>query len=225
MKAAINLVGVSYSTSGRFRNFNDSSEILKKNIETPIKNMGYDIEYFLTSYDNEKKQDIIEFYKPIKYTFLESHFSKLGGGDKVNINGKRMLIMVHAYLTSLEQLRKQLDIDLVISTRFDISFNLNPFDIFNFYLNKFNFLFRDYIYLDHPFVVDTFYIFPFSMIDDLIKAIHEMIDTPYKGVKIGMLNLHNPLSNVIGLDNINIACGDTILRGDSNYIYDLKRTT
>ena len=224
-KAAINLVGVSYSTSGRVRNFNQSFESLKKNIETPIIDMGYDVDYFLTTYDNEKNQEILDLYNPIDSTFLDSKYSRLGGGDKVNMYGKNMLVMVYTYLTSLEQLKKQSNIDLVISTRFDIQFNLNPFNDFNFDLNKFNFLFRDYIYLDHPFVIDTFYVFPFNMIDDLIKAIHEMIDNPYKGVTIGMLNLHNPLSSIIGLENINIACGDTVLRGDANYIYDLKRTT
>lgn len=225
MKTAINLVGVSYSTSGRIRNFNESSSSFKKNIESPLKNMGYDIEYFITTYDNPKKEDILKFYNPTKYTFLDSNYSTLGGGDKININGKDMLIMIYTYLVSLEQIKQQKDIDLVVSTRFDISFNLNPFESFNYDLTKFNFLFRDYIYLDHPFVIDTFYVFPFSMVDSLITAIHKMIDNPYKGVQIGMLNLHNPLSSVIGVENINIACGDKILRGDNNYIYDLKRTT
>jgi hypothetical protein len=225
MKAAINLVGVSYSTSGRIRNFNESFESLKKNIEAPIREKGYDIDYFLTTYDNDKKEDILKLYNPVKSTFLDSNFNKLGGGDVINSNGKNMLIMVHTYLESLKQLKQQTDIDLVVSTRFDILFNVNPFNDFNYDLSKFNFLFRDYIYLDHPFVIDTFYVFPFNMIDSLIQAIHDMIDNPYKGVTIAMLNLHNPLSNIIGLENINIACGDEIHRGDINHIYDLKRTT
>lgn len=225
MKAAMNLVGVSYSTSGRIRNFSDSYQSLKKNIENPIREMGYDIDYFLTTYNSDKKEDIIKLYNPVKSTFLDSSFNKLGGGDVINSNGKRMLIMVHTYLESLKQLKQQTDIDLVVSTRFDILFNLNPFNDFNYDLSKFNFLFRDYIYLDHPFVIDTLYVFPFKMIDNLIEAIHEMIDNPYKGVTIAMLNLHNPLSNIIGLENINIACGDEIHRGDVNHIYDLKRTT
>ena len=58
MKAAINLVGVSYSTSGRIRNFNESFESLKKNIEAPIREKGYDIDYFLTTYDNDKKEGL-----------------------------------------------------------------------------------------------------------------------------------------------------------------------
>ena len=106
-KAAINLVGVSYSTSGRVRNFNQSFESLKKNIETPIIDMGYDVDYFLTTYDNEKNQEILDLYNPIDSTFLDSKYSRLGGGDKVSMYGKNMLVMVYAYLTSLEQLKKQ----------------------------------------------------------------------------------------------------------------------
>ena len=147
MKAAINLVGVSYSTSGRIRNFNESFESLKKNIEAPIREKGYDIDYFLTTYDNDKKEDILKLYNPVKSTFLDSNFNKLGGGDVINSNGKNMLIMVHTYLESLKQLKQQTDIDLVVSTRFDILFNVNPFNDFNYDLSKFNFLFRDYIYI------------------------------------------------------------------------------
>ena len=68
MKAAINLVGVSYSTSGRIRNFNESYKSLKKNIENPIREKGYDIDYFLTTYDSDKKEDIINLYNPVKST-------------------------------------------------------------------------------------------------------------------------------------------------------------
>ena len=114
MKAAINLVGVSYSTSGRIRNFNESFESLKKNIENPIREMGYDIDYFLTTYDNDKKEDILKLYNPVKSTFLDSNFNKLGGGDVINSNSKNMLIMVHTYLESLKQLKQHTDIDLVV---------------------------------------------------------------------------------------------------------------
>jgi hypothetical protein len=58
--------------------------------------------------------------------------------------------------------------------------------------------------------------------NNLISAIVELNDNPYNGVKIGLLNLHHPLKQLIGNENINIVC-DEFLRSDYNPIYDLKR--
>lgn len=223
MKIAINLVGVSYTELGRTRKYTDSYDSFIEHIVNPLKEQGHDISFYLSTYDSDKKDDIIKTYNPVKSTFLDRNFTRLGGGDIVNIEGKPMLIMVHTYLNSLLQIKEDNpDIDIIISTRFDMMWKLNPFENFNFDFNKFNFLFRDHIYTENPLVCDTFYIFPYSMIDDLISAIVELNDNPYNGVKIGMLNLHHPLKQLIGNENINIVCDD-FLRSDYNPIYDLKR--
>lgn len=223
MKIAINLVGVSYTELGRTRKYTDSYDSFIEHIVNPLKEQGHDISFYLSTYDSDKKDDIIKTYNPVKSTFLDRNFALLGGGDVVDVEGKPMLIMVYTYLNSLLQIKEDNpDIDIIISTRFDMLWKQNPFENFNFDFNKFNFLFRDHIYTENPLACDTFYVFPYNMIDDLISAIVELNDNPYNGVKIGLLNLHHPLKQLIGNENINIVCDD-FLRSDYNPIYDLKR--
>jgi hypothetical protein len=139
------------------------------------------------------------------------------------MDDRKFIIMAYTYLVSLLQLKEDNpDVDVVISTRFDMMWKVNPFNKFPFDFNKFNFLFRDSIYTDYPLVCDAFYVFPYKMLDSLILAIIELNNNPYKGLIIGLLNLHNPLSKIIGDENINIMCND-FLRSDYNHIYDLKR--
>ena len=223
MKIAINLVGVSYTELGRTRKYTDSYDSFIEHIVNPLKEQGHDISFYLSTYDSDKRDKIIETYNPVKSTFLDRNFALLGGGDVVDVEGKPMLIMVYTYLNSLLQIKEDNpDIDIIISTRFDMMWKLNPFENFNFDFNKFNFLFRDHIYTENPLACDAFYVFPYNMIDDLISAIVELNDNPYNGVKIGLLNLHHPLKQLIGNENINIVC-DEFLRSDYNSIYDLKR--
>jgi hypothetical protein len=223
MKIAINLVGVSYTELGRTRKYTDSYDSFIEHIVNPLKEQGHDISFYLSTYDSDKRDEIIETYNPVKSTFLDRNFALLGGGDVVDVEGKPMLIMVYTYLNSLLQIKEDNpDIDIIISTRFDMMWKLNPFENFNFDFNKFNFLFRDHIYTENPLACDTFYVFPYNMIDDLISAIVELNDNPYNGVKIGLLNLHHPLKQLIGSENVNIVC-DEFLRSDYNSIYDLKR--
>jgi len=223
MKIAINLVGVSYNDTGRTRNYTDSYDSFINYIVKPLEKEGHEISYYICTYDNDKKNDIIETYKPVKHTFLDKNLAKLGGGDVIDFGGRKMLIMIHTYLTSLLELKKEnLDVDIVISTRFDMMWKTNPFKDFNFDFSKFNFLFRDYIYTENPLVCDAFYVLPYKMIESLIEAILELNDNPFNNVKIGLLNLHHPLKTIIGEENINIVCKD-FLRSDYNPIYDLKR--
>jgi len=228
MKIGINLVGVSHNPIGRVRTYTDSYGSFIEHIITPLKDDGHDLSFHLTTYDNEKRDEIIKDFNPKNYTFLDKNLAMLGGGDLIESNGRRMGIMMYTYLTSLIQLREESDLDLVISTRFDIFWKMNPLKKFNFDFSKFNFLFRDImpgspdLYRELPMVCDTFYIFPFHMIDKFILAILELIDNPYQGICIGMLNMHNPVLNNIGEKNINIVC-EEFLRSDYNYIYDLKR--
>lgn len=222
MNIGINLVGVSYSETGRVRNFADSYDSFCDYIVSPLKNSGHSINYYVTTYENKKKEEIINLYNPESYTFLDEYYNRLGGGDLIEYDGRRMGIMFYTYLASLFQLKNK-NLDLIISTRFDIKFKMNPFNNFHFDFDKFNFIFRDYIYTDYPLVCDTFYVFPYEMLDSLINAIIEAIDRPYNGLTIGMLNMYQPMINLVGNDRVNIAC-DEFLRSDYNYIFDLNRT-
>jgi hypothetical protein len=221
MKIGINLVGVSYTDKGRLRDYKKSYDSFFNFIVNPLKEQGHDVIFYVTTYDSDKRQDLELDFNPKKSTFLDQSLILLGGGDKILMDDKPMLIMIYTYLTSLLQLENE-DLDLVISTRFDINFQLNPLQKFNFDFTKFNFIFKDFIHQELPLVCDCFYVYPYHMNQSLITALYDINDNPYKDIQIGMLNMYNTLSTIVGKDKVNIAC-EEFLRSDYNYIYTLTR--
>jgi len=220
MKIGINLVGVSYNdgTIGRYRNYEDALEGFINNIVNPLKEEGHEIHFYLFTYDSTKKEDIIKTYNSTKSTFLDPNYNKLGGGDKLE-NGMKTISAT--YINSLYELENE-ELDLIISTRFDISFNFNPFEKYNFEFNKFNFLFREPEFTHLPIVSDTFYVFPHSMISNLIDAIIKMESNPHDGVGIAMHNMYLPMCDEVGKENVKWVC-DEFYRSDINPIYKLTR--
>jgi len=62
MKIGINLVGVSYNnaiTGGRLRNYEDAIENFHTYIVEPFREKGYNVQFYLYSYENEKQDKII----------------------------------------------------------------------------------------------------------------------------------------------------------------------
>ena len=220
MKIGINLVGVSYNDGsvGRYRNYQDALEGFMNNIVNPLKEEGHEIHFYLFTYDSTKKEDIIKTYNSTKSTFLDPNYNKLGGGDKLE-NGMKTISTT--YINSLYELKNE-ELDLIISTRFDISFNFNPFEKYNFEFNKFNFLFREPEFTHLPIVSDTFYVFPHSMISNLIDAIIKMESNPHDGVGIAMHNMYLPMCDEVGKENVKWVC-DEFYRSDINPIYKLTR--
>ena len=220
MKIGINLVGVSYNggSIGRYRNYQDALGGFMNYIVNPLKEMGHDISFYLFTYDSPKKVEIIETYKPKKYTFLDPNYNKMGGGDVLE---NTMKILSLTYINSLNELVGE-ELDLVISTRFDISFNLNPFEKYNFEFDKFNFLFREPEFKNLPIVSDTFYVFPHTMTEHLINGIIQMENNPPYGVNIAMHNMYLPMCDEVGKDNVKWVC-DEFYRSDINPIYKLTR--
>jgi hypothetical protein len=220
MKIGINLVGVSYNdgTIGRYRNYEDALEGFMNNIVNPLKEEGHEIHFYLFTYDSTKKEDIIKTYNSTKSTFLDPNYNKLGGGDKLE-NGMKTISAT--YINSLYELKNE-ELDLIISTRFDISFNFNPFEKYNFEFDKFNFLFREPEFTHLPIVSDTFYVFPHSMISNLIDAIIRMESDPHDGVGIAMHNMYLPMCDEVGKENVKWVC-DEFYRSDINPIYKLTR--
>jgi hypothetical protein len=206
MKIGINLVGVSYNDGkiGRYRNYEDALEGFMTNVVNPLKEEGHDIFFYLFTYESPKKEDIIKTYNPTKSTFLDPNYNKMGGGE---VLGNQMKIISLTYINSLNELVDE-DLDLIISTRFDISFNLNPFKEFNFEFNKFNFLFREPIMKTLPLVSDTFYVFPYSMINNFIEAIIDMETNPHEGVNIAMHNMLRPIQKMVGEENVKYVCNE-----------------
>ena len=221
MKIGINLVGVSYNdgTIGRYRNYEDALDGFYTNVVDPLREEGHTIQFYIFSYDNIKKNEIVNTYQPvIKSQFVHPTYNTLGGGDRLP-NGFRALSAL--YINSLEQLIDE-DLDLVISTRFDISFMKNPFKEYQYDFTKCNFLWREPEYTNLPIVSDTFIVFPHSMTRNLIDAIVEMETEPPFGVGVAMHNIYLPMVNQLGDDKVQWVC-DEYTRSDINNLYKLTR--
>lgn len=199
MKIGINLVGVSYNdgVSGRYRNYKDAINEFFEHIVNPLKEEGHEISFYLCTYLNSKIEEIQKDYPPKNFIIAPSSYNQLGGGDKVG-NFKAISSI---YIVSLEQMRNE-DLDLVISTRFDIKFLKNPFKEYNFDFTKFNFLWREPEFTHLPIVNDTFVVFPYNMLGNVIDSIHEMEINPPHNVNIAMHNWYLPMINQVGLDKV-----------------------
>jgi hypothetical protein len=220
MKIGINLVGVSYNDGmvGRYRNYEDAIDGFMSNVVTPLKEEGHEISFYLFTYDSPKKEDIVKIYNPKKSTFLDPNYNKLGGGDKLE-NGMKTISAT--YINSLYELENE-DLDLVISTRFDISFNKNPFKEYQYDFNKCNYLWREPEFTNVPIVSDTFIVFPHLMTSNLIDAIIEMETHPPHGVGVAMHNIYIPMCNQVGEDKVKIVCNE-FKKSHTNDLYTLTR--
>jgi hypothetical protein len=106
MKIGINLVGVSYNDGvGRCRNYEDAIDGFKNNVVNPLIEEGHEINYYIYSYDNTKRTDILNSYTPVKkYTFTHPTYNTLGGGDRLP-NGLKTISST--YINSLKQLKNE----------------------------------------------------------------------------------------------------------------------
>lgn len=220
MKIGINLVGISYNDGdGRYRNYEDAIDGFMTNLIIPLKEDGHEISFYIYTYDNKKRDNIINSYIPTKkYHFADSMYNKLKRSDKLS-NGFKS--MSSTYINSLEQLRNE-DLDLIISTRFDINFFKNPLKEYPYDFSKFNFLWREPEYMDLPIVNDTFVVFPYSMLDSVIESIKEMEFKPPHGVTVAMHNWYLPMVNQVGQDRVQWVCNEFV-NIISNNLYKLMR--
>lgn len=199
MKIGINLVGVSYNNGdiGRYRNYQDAVNEFFEFIVNPLKEEGHEITFYLCTYENEKLEEIEQVYQPKNFVVTPSSLNTAAGGNKIG----KFKIISSIYLASLGFLIKE-DLDLVISTRFDIKFLKNPFKKYNFNFTKFNFLWREPEFTHLPLVNDTFVVFPHSMLSNVMESIHEMETNPPQGVNIAMHNWYLPMVNQVGIENV-----------------------
>jgi len=207
MKLGINLVGI--YKGYRNRNFNETKESIKKNI---IDCWGLNTEVYITTYYSDDDNNLINFFKPKKYQFL----------DFENSTQRK------TYLKSLEQLKNE-DLDFIISTRFDIDFfkKLNNLNI-NF--DKFNFLFKEYENYKNinndTHVSDTLFCFPKKYLINFIDSLELIIKT-YTCKRRRNPSFNQHMHNIY--NHINIPKNDIhfIIEGyhysHLNNIYKLKR--
>tara|TARA_B100001758_G_C18166290_1_gene481818 strand:- start:92 stop:772 length:681 start_codon:yes stop_codon:yes gene_type:complete len=202
MKIGINLNGVSYhdGSSYRKRIYTDSIDNLMKNVVNPLKEKGHEVSFYVFTYDTEKSEDVERDYNPVKSTYVsESYkFNQATSGDRLS-NGWRMMTITT--VNSLHQLKEE-DLDLVISTRFDINFKQNPFEVYDYDFTKCSFLWREPEFMDLPIVNDTFIVFPYHMLDSMIESFVEQEVNPPGGVNPGNHNLYVPMVKRVGEDNV-----------------------
>jgi hypothetical protein len=157
MKVAINIAGLSHNDLGNgIHTYKDGYQNLFKNVINPLKENN-DIKIYVYTYDTPEKDNILQTYKPTKYTILES------------TNNNSAEIAANTYIDSLEKLKDE-DIDFIITTRFDLDISCN----IGIDFKKFNFLFKELNHWDEAYLTtDTFYAFPKDMLDDVIISLKE----------------------------------------------------
>ena len=157
MKIGINIAGLSHNDLGNgMHTYKDGHENLFKNLINPLKENN-DIKIYLYTYDTSETNNILEIYKPTRYTTLELR------------NNNSSDLAANTYINSLEKLRDE-DIDFIITTRFDLDIRCN----IDIDFKKFNFLFKELKNWDEANLTsDTLYAFPKYMLEDVIMSLRE----------------------------------------------------
>lgn len=187
MKIGINLVGISYLEPSV--NWNNTKYKIQKNFINCWQ--GHDVSVYTTTYGTNAINELLDFYKPKKYTIL-SYF-----------NSDQRL----TYLLSLLQLIRE-DIDIIISSRYDIDF-FKELSTYPIHLDKFNFLFREkHHWDDHNFVTDNLFIFPKRFLIHTIEAVRKLYFEPYRECCSDLHPMYRIISELIGNDNINFLSSD-----------------
>jgi hypothetical protein len=157
MNIAINIAGLSHNNLGNgMHTYMDGYENLFKYVINPLKKDN-DIKIYLYTYKTSETNNILEIYKPTKYTILDATTSNSAE------------LAANTYINSLEVLRNE-EIDFIITTRFDLDIFCN----ININFEKFNFLFKELNSWDTANLTsDTFYAFPKYMLNDVIVSLKE----------------------------------------------------
>lgn len=228
MKIGINLVGVSFEDGSiyRYRNYKDASDDFFEKVVTPLREQGHEVVFYLYTYDSVETENILNTYTPvIKSKFINPNINHID--DESNIYGIKHIMGLN-YLNSLNQLKEE-NLDLVISTRYDIKFFRNPFEEYNFDFNKINFLWREPAFSDAPVVNDTFVVFPYDMLNSVINSIITMQINPPLNILVGMHNWYLPMIQEVGkervqwLDDRFVGVEGDIRTPHANTLYQLTR--
>mgnify|MGYP001158889784 FL=1 len=135
-------------------------------------------------------------------------------------------MMTFTTVKSLHELKNQ-DLDLIISTRFDINFKQNPFEVYDYDFTKCSFLWREPEFIDLPIVNDVFIVFPYHMLDNMIESFVEQETNPPGGVNPGNHNIYVPMAKRVGEDNVVWVQEEFGIKGPKgvdNDLYRLERT-
>lgn len=205
MKIGLNLVGISHTKDGSDNYFWQKSNI-KENIIDSIGTENKVNVYLTTYFNDENTKNLIDYYSPKNINILNWEKSD-----------QRL-----TYISSLEQLLDE-DIDLIISTRFDIFFHKKFNEINNFDFSKFNFLFKEAGWWGNSrFTTDNFYVFSKEYLKFFIESIDELYKKPPRPGSLDLHGIYNFILPKIGENNINIVSDEEQLSTKNNF-YNLTR--
>lgn len=180
MKILVNLIGLSHHDVGNhFHTYENCYENLFKNLVTPLKTEGHQVDFYLKTYNTDREEVIKQIYNPIRSEFIDIQHA------------------FDTYIQSVSSL-KEMDYDFYIVTRFDLWVGV-PIEL-NF--NKFNFLFKELDWWDnHNCTTDTFYAFPKEMLEGFVKGINDCRNNHSQAGYIGLFHaLYKDLKNYIDVD-------------------------
>jgi len=195
-KIALCLKGVHYIPNRiDFKNSNIKDTII----------YGNNVDVFIYSYDTDRREELISFYNPKEYHFVDNTPIFKEFVDTKNNRQVRNLKTTNGVLKMIDPDKY----DFVVLTRFDIIFKKRIFD-FNVDLDKINICFKDIKTEWDSFmkVGDNLFIIPTKMLNFFIQSIDELI--------VGSQNLNEKiwgksvlhcilmkLTNYITIDDIN----------------------
>jgi len=196
LKVGLNLCGVSYGVRGR--DWRRDYDNIYNNIIAVTNPKIY-----ITTYYNETVDELKDKYKPSKHQFIGFENSDLRT----------------TYIKSLELMIDE-DIDLIISTRYDILFK-DSIDTYNIDPNKFNFLFKEKGWWDnHRYTADPQYfcVFHKKFLKPLIESVYDVYKNPHRLDCPDLHPTYSRLEPLIGKDNINFIYDLEALSHDNAYL-------
>lgn len=202
MKIGILLTGI--SSGIRDRDWKKTAASIKEKVINCWP--GNNVSTYITTYEHDEVDELIEYYTPVKYQILD-----YSGSDQ------RL-----TYAKSLEMLIDQ-DLDTVISTRFDIEF-YKKISEYSIDFNKFNFLFREgnHWWQNHLYTTDNLFIIPHKMIPITVDVVYGLYTNPYRNYP-DLHPLYSRILPIIGTQSIHFLTEGLELSHD-NTQYRLIRT-
>lgn len=159
MKIGILLVGASYGKSIGNNRFDRDWNLSKDNLKSHLIDCwpNDEVKVYTATYDGPNVHEVNDFFQPIKSTIIPFE----GSHQRTT------------YIQALESLMCE-DLDFIIATRFDISFN-DFVSNYKFDTDKLNFLFRDLEphWTNTRYVGDCLYGFHKKYLPILIWAMHQ----------------------------------------------------
>lgn len=206
MRVGISLAGVSYTTTGKKRDFRKTYEDFYETLYNPLA-QNHTVTVYTTTYPHELNDELLKAYRPTKHQFIPFEGSH-----------PRSTFMHGLCLVEEEPL------DFLICTRFDIKFH-TPITQWNVDYSKFNFLFKEKgMWESYNFVTDTLFAFPQPYLYDMADAVETLCQDGKYASHTFMHHIYGYLLSKVATENIHFIHGDEEALSHDNRFYDLVRT-